>query len=98
MARSVQTAEVQGHDGSDPTPMMSNVKVTPHDGGTPFEFNMLPDTGCTQSLMAADLASRHGMVINTCRRKTIRAVNDQKLDLGVDSGETLKKVRHEGGY
>ena len=72
-ARSVGTAEVQGHDGSDPTPIMKNVKVIPHNGGRPFKFDMLPDTWCTQSLMAADLASYYGMVVNTRQKKGQRS-------------------------
>jgi hypothetical protein len=43
--------------------------------------------------MAADLASRHGMVINTRRRKKIRAVNDQKLDC---SGTVTFDIEFEG--
>ena len=49
----------------DPTPRMEDVKVKRRNGGIPFVFGMLPDTGCTQSLMVADLASQYGMVINT---------------------------------
>jgi hypothetical protein len=59
---------------------MGNVKVTPQGGGTPFEFNMLPDTGCTQSLVAEDVVSRYGLAVNWRGKKKIRAVNNQKLD------------------
>ena len=43
--------------------------------------------------MTADLATRHGMVINTRWRKKIRAVNDQKLDC---SGTVTFDIEFEG--
>ena len=53
----------------------------------------LPDTGCTQSLMPADLASHHNMVIDTHQWKKIRVVNDQKLDF---SGTVTFDIEYEG--
>jgi hypothetical protein len=66
--------------GSNPTPMMRDVRVTPRDGGAPFTFNVCPDTGCTQALVSADVASRQGLAVDTRSCKIVRAVNGQKLD------------------
>jgi hypothetical protein len=44
--------------GSDPTPMMRDVKVFPCDGGVPFTFEMCPDTGCTMTLISEDVVAR----------------------------------------
>ena len=41
---------------ADPKPMMRNITVIPHNGGQPFEFPMCPDTGCTKTIIARNLA------------------------------------------
>ena len=51
MAR-VKRARVK--DVSEPTPLMSQVRIIPQTR-TPFRFDVLPDTGCYQSLISMDL-------------------------------------------
>ena len=41
---------------ADPTPMMRSIVVVPHKGGHPFEFDACPDTGCTKTIIARNLA------------------------------------------
>ena len=78
-SRIIRVAETHG-GGSNPTPMMRDVRVTPRDGGAPFTFNVCPDTGCTQTLVSADVARQKGLTVDTRSRKRVRAVNGQKLD------------------
>ena len=75
----VRVAETHG-GGSDPTPMMRDVKVTPHDGKAPFVLDMCPDTGCTQSMISEDVVSCQQLTVDTRLRKRVRAVNNQTLD------------------
>ena len=49
---------------ADPTPMMRNITVTPHEGGHPFLFDVCPDTGCTKTIIARNLAIRQDMRFN----------------------------------
>ena len=49
---------------ADPTPMMENVKVFPHDGGKQFTFKMCPDTGCTMTLISEDMMAHQGMTMD----------------------------------
>jgi hypothetical protein len=73
ISRLVRVKETHG-GGSNPTPMMRDVRVTPRDGEAPFTFNVCPDTGCTQTLVSADVASRQGLTVVTRSRKRVRAV------------------------
>jgi hypothetical protein len=75
----VRVAETHG-GGSDPTPMMRGVKVTPHDGKAPFVFNMCPDTGFTQSMISENVVSCQNLAVDTRLGKRVRAVNNQKLE------------------
>ena len=49
---------------ADPTPMMHNIIVIPQEGGQPFEFEACPDTGCTKTIIARNLAIGQGMRFN----------------------------------
>ena len=50
---------------------MSKVSIIPYEG-TPFKFDVLPDTGCYQSLISMDLVSANGMVVDTHNKKTLK--------------------------
>ena len=43
--------------------------------GTPFQFNVFPDSGCYQSLISEDLVGMYGMGLARTQRKQIRAVD-----------------------
>ena len=88
----VKVEEAHG-SGSDPTCMMRGVKVTPRDVGTPFVFDMCPDTRCTQTLVSEDVVSCQDLVVNTLLRKRVRAVSNQKLDC---SGTVVFNIEFEG--
>ena len=46
-----------------------------HVPGTPFKFDVFPDTGCYQSLVSSDLVRTYGMNVDRGRTKMIRAVD-----------------------
>ena len=55
--------------------MMKNIVIIPHEGGQPFEYIACPDTGCTKTIIARNLAIRKGMRFNPDSNLKIRAVN-----------------------
>jgi hypothetical protein len=52
----VRVNEIREGQQPDPTPMMKNIVVIPHKGGQPFEYVACPDTGCTKTIIARNLA------------------------------------------
>ena len=62
----------------EPTPMMTDVLITPtgqevygpkeklKPPGTPFYHECLPDTGCSASVISADLVRTYGLVLRQC--------------------------------
>ena len=78
---------------ADPTPMMQDIVVIPHEGGQPFKFEECPDTGCTKTIIARNLAIRKGMRFNPDSNLKIRAVNAQRLD---NSGSVTFTLRYQG--
>ena len=58
---------------ADPTRMMQNIIVIPHEGGQPFEFEACPDTGCTKTIIPRNLAIRKGMRFNPDSNLKIRS-------------------------
>ena len=89
----VQVAETRG-GGADRFPMMRDVKVFPHNEGTPFTFGMCPDTRCTMTLISEDVVVRQGMTVDTHSRKRARAVNGKKLD---NSGMVTFRIENNRG-
>ena len=90
--KNVNVNEVR--DGqADPTPMMRNITVIPHEGGNPFQFDACPDTGCTKTIIARNLAIRQEMRFNPNSTLKIRAVNAQRLD---NSGSVTFTLRYQG--
>ena len=59
-------------DDAAPTPLMEDVSIKPA-AGTPFLFDVFPDTDCYQSLMLLDLVSTNGMHLDRGRIKKIKA-------------------------
>ena len=72
---------------------MQNNIVIPNEGGQPFEFEACPDTGCTKTIIARNLAIRQGMRFNPDSTLKIRAVNAQSLD---NSGLVTFTLRYQG--
>ena len=74
-------------DDAEATPLMEDVLINPtsqktRNGsrmvnctGTPFRFDVFPDTGCYQSLISEDLVRMYGMGLDRTRTKRIRAVD-----------------------
>ena len=61
-------------DDTAPTPLMEGVSIKPV-AGTPFLFDVFPDTGFYQSLMSLDLVFAYGMYLDQGRIKKIKAVD-----------------------
>ena len=66
-------------DDAAPTPLMEDVSIKPA-VGTPFLFDVFPDTGCYQSLMLLDLVSTYGMHLDQGRIKKIKAVDRGRME------------------
>ena len=58
---------------------MEDVEIKPAKG-TPFKFNVFPDTGCYQSLVASDLVKTYGMQVDLNRVKKIKAVDGRQME------------------
>ena len=91
-AKSVRVGSMGVKDDSAPTPLMSKVSIIPHTG-TPFKFDVLPDTGCYQTLISTDLVSANGMIVDTHDKKTLKTVNSNRMNC---SGSVTFKVEYEG--
>ena len=69
---------------ADPTPRLS-CNIVPTSGskpGTPFEFDVLPDTGATISVIASDIARRYGLRRRDSTEKLLAADNSTLKVLG----------------
>ena len=66
-------------DDAAPMPLMEGVSIKPV-AGTPFLFDVFPDTGCYQSLMLLDLVSAYGMYLDQGRIKKIKAVDGGQIE------------------
>ena len=66
-------------DDAAPTPLMEDVSIKPV-AGTPFLFDVFPDTGCYQSLMSLDLVSAYGMHLDRGPIKKIKAVDGGQME------------------
>ena len=69
-----------------------NVVATPQIG-TPFRFNVLPDTGCEQTVISQDLVTANGMVVDTNLKKRLRAANGNPMEC---SGSVILRVAFQG--
>ena len=79
-------------DDSEPTPLMEDVKIKPVIG-TPFRFDVFPDTGCYQSIISLDLVRTYGLNLDRGRVKKIKAVNGGRMEC---SGSVSFTVIYEG--
>ena len=65
-------------DDSEPTPLMKDVKIRPfktNQGlGKTITLDVFPDTGCQQTLVAEDLISACGLVLDQTKKKKINRV------------------------
>lgn len=75
------------------TPRINNVKVIPSNGGHPFKFTMCPDTGCTATLVANNIAKRQRMSINPNVRRSIKTVEGRWLTI---SGSVTFDIEYQG--
>ena len=70
-----------------PTPLMTDVLITPtgqevydpqeklKPPGTPFYHDCVPDTGCSASMISADLIGTYGPVLDRLRTRKLKNVN-----------------------
>ena len=72
---------------SNPTPRLTCKIDPPH--GSSFEFQVLPDTGATVSVMALDLVQRMGMTIVPSKSVKLLSASDEQLQV---SGSTRFKI------
>ena len=78
-------------DDAAPTPLM-HVMATPQ-VGNPFRFDVLPDTGCEQTMISLDLVTANGMVVDTNLKKRLRAANGAPMKC---SGSVVLRVAFQG--
>lgn len=74
-------------DNAQTTPLMEDVLIHPTSqktrngshmvncSGTPFRFNVFPDSGCYQSLISEDLVGMYGMGLDRTQTKRIRGAD-----------------------
>ena len=48
--------------------------------GRKFTHKVLPDTGCTQTIVSKDIASKYSMVIDESKKKRIRNASDEPMN------------------
>ena len=89
----------------EPTPMMTDVLITPtgqevygpqeklKPPGTPFYHECLPDTGCTASVIPADLVRTYGLVLDRQRTRKLKNVNGTPVKV---IGSVTFKICYEG--
>ena len=104
MAKGKQTPEVNSnrvqvmkvpvgtYDDNAPVPR-ANMVITPSYGKKPFEFMVFPDQGASQSLIAYDVAKKHGLKIDSSKKKEIGDAQGGRMDC---SGITTFAVKFEG--
>ena len=68
---------VENHDDCAPTPIC-NMEFKPKKGKI-FQHDVLPDTGCSQSIISHDIAVNNGMRINKRKKKTILNASDEPM-------------------
>ena len=70
-------------DDSEPTPLMKDVKIRPfktNQGlGKTTTLDVFPDTGCQQTLVAEDLVSACGLVLDQTKKKKIKSVDGNRV-------------------
>ena len=66
-------------DDAEATPLMEGVIIKPV-VGTPFKFNVFPDTGCYQSLISLDLVTAYGMHLDRGCIKKLKAVDGGHME------------------
>ena len=86
-----RVAARRAEDNSGPMPLMEDVKIKPAKG-IPFKFNVFPDTGCYQSLVASDLVKTYGMQVDRNCVKKIKAVDGGQMEC---SGSVAFQVTYE---
>ena len=79
-------------DDNEPVPT-AMMKITPSHGKKPFDFEVFPDQGASQSLVAFDVAKKYGLTIDPTGRKAVGDAQGGKMQC---SGVTSFDVEYEG--
>ena len=61
--------------------------------GRKFEFDVVPDTGCSQTIVGKEMADNNCMVIDTSKKKGIRNASNGPMKC---EGTTTFEVQYEG--
>ena len=77
-ARCGRVKIIEAEDDNEPTPLCQMTFET--EKGRKFSSEVLPDTGCSQSIIARDMANENGMIINKSEKKTIRNASNEKMN------------------
>ena len=84
-------------DDSEPTPLMKDDKIRPFKAnqglGKTTKLDVFPDTGCQQILVAEDLESACGLVLDHTKKKKINSVDGNRVPC---SGSTSFQATYEG--
>ena len=90
-AVSINKAELLDLDDCAPTPICDMQFET--ENGNIFKHDVLPDTGCSQSLVSLNIAKANGMSINKNKKKNIRNASDEKM---ICNGTVVFKLDFQG--
>ena len=84
-------------DDSEPTLLMKDVKIWPYKTnrglGKTTTLHVFPDTGCQQTLVAEDLVSACGLVLDQTKKKKIKSVDGNRVPC---SGSTSFQAMYGG--
>merc|ERR1712024_439768 len=81
-------ARVKAFDDNEDTPIANMEIIT--ENNDRFKFDIMPDTGSTQGLIAENIVRQHKMVVNQKRRRNIQTANGDSMhcsgavDFGVE--------------
>ena len=79
-------------DDAGATPLMEGVTIKPL-AGTPFKFDVFPDTGCYQSLISLDQVTAYDMHLDSGCIKKIKEVDGGHMEC---SGSVSFQATYEG--
>ena len=88
----VRSMRVCPMDDNDATPV-AKVTICPRGGGFPFKFRIIPDTGCTQSVIAADVVKSRKLRIDRHDKKKIFSASNGLMNC---QGSVTFDVRYKG--
>ena len=69
--------QIKAFDDNEDTPIANMVIVT--ENNDRFKFDIMPDTGSSQGLIAENVVKKHNMVVNPKNKRSIRTANGNSM-------------------